>query len=251
MPGQRIGAQPTPEAATPDVVEPAVPLNFKDKTGLVLPGDKFDGVVTGKYREELIEKLSQWMSIKILRIIKVSGSEPSYTLELDNGKIHIESISKLLDSTHVRSRIAAVTGMLIRRFKAVDWDVISSTILACAEVWDAGPEMETEGEMIAILQQYLSSRPWLGAMKSTVNESRLPMIKGNAIAVNTSDIYMYMMREFNSRMTIRQIATALVALHAESYRTRIAGVDQSRWLLPLSLFQPQDFAKNLTQENPQ
>lgn len=251
-PGQRIEAatqkpmQPEPEqeALNPDVIHQPV-LNFQGKMGVVLPGDGFAGKVDATSREDLLDKLSQWLGVKVLKVVKVSGSEPSYTLELENGKVHIESTQKLLEAGYMRARIASVTGMLIKRFKAPDWDLFTATILSCAELKDAGPEMDIEGEMIAILQQYLSSRPWLGREKASANESKLPQVKGDAITVNPSDIYMYVLREFASKITPRQIAMALVALGADSFRTRIAGVDQARWLLPTSLFTPSDYQKEI------
>lgn len=184
-------------------------------------------------RVAAMEMLSQWMGIRILRIVKITGSEPSYSIETEIGVVDVETTHKLLDASFMRARFAAVTRHLLRRFKGAEWDNICSAILANLVEKDGGDELELEGEIRSYLQHYLASRSFLTSLRGVPPaQTRLPIVVEGLITVSAVDIQQWIFREFSYRITLRDLAHRLTLVGGHTMRFRAAGIDQTRWCLP-------------------
>lgn len=191
-----------------------------------------------------LEQVSQWLGLRVLQFVKVTGREPSYVIVAEKANVDIECMAKLLDSRFVRARIAALTEVMIPRMKADEWDRIVGGLLSAVTIKDAGAELEIEGEITMILQQYLTARQFLATTReATVHTARQPLVKDDRITVNTTDIQLYLQREFARPMSTRAIATSLSSIRAESFRIRVCSIDQTRWRLPEE-WRPQDFGQD-------
>ena len=68
-------------------------------------------------RAKLCENVSQVLGVRVLRLIKITGKEPQYRMELAEGKIEFPSVAKLISQEAVRVAIAAAVGRLIVKLK--------------------------------------------------------------------------------------------------------------------------------------
>ena len=68
--------------------------------------------------------------------------------------------------------------------------------------------------------------------------SRKPMILDRAITVCASDIQLYVNRTWSQLFTVQAITGMLSVIGAQSFRHHVKKIDQSRWKLPATLFDP-------------
>src|SRR5260370_24842726 len=80
----------------------------------------------------LYERICAVLGVRICRLVKFAGKEPTFHMELEEKKIEFLSVRKLMSQSAVREQIAASTGKIIRKFKGKDWDQLAQTMLdAC------------------------------------------------------------------------------------------------------------------------
>jgi hypothetical protein len=224
--------QPAPTApADPDALAPGVlrsGIDFRSRTDAD--------------RIAMLTSASTWLGLRILRLVKVTGREPSYMLELEIGRIELSSTQKLIDQGAFRSAIAASLNILPDRMQRDDWERFVRLLMGSAVEVDGGAENETEGDTVQYLQQYLVGRSFITDTRNMApGQYRNPVVIDGRIAVNAVDVQAYLWREFNRRSTTREIAAGLASIGAEAHRWRLRGMDQSRWLLPVNIFRPEEY----------
>jgi hypothetical protein len=93
------------------------------------------------------------------------------------------------------------------------------------------------------LDHYLSETPFIDSIEGeSIQTRRKPTIMDGKIAICSSDFQPHINKTFNENHSVKAVASMLTALGASSTRVRSARFrDQSRWLLPLNEFVPDDF----------
>jgi hypothetical protein len=191
----------------------------------------------------LCDGLSKLFGVEILRIVKLSGQNPAYRIELAQGKAHFDNVGKFISQSAVRSAIAARLGKLIPDFKPKQWKRIAQDMLDACIVEDGGPELEADGEARMYLSQYLEESEFiLQIADQTGATKRKPMVRQGRITVCASDLQSFINLTTHQGLSPRAVAAMLSAIGAASKRVRGKGFkEQGRWVLPISEFDPADY----------
>ena len=194
-------------------------------------------------KASLCEYISQVLGVRILRIVKITGKEPTYQLVLENGTIELAHVGKLLDQNSVRMAIATATNKLIKRLKPKLWDQLAQCMLDALIEEEGGPETQLEGAMRMYLEQYLTDVAFIPAIEGQPsNAIRRPMVLDGQIAVNSADLQLFINKTFVQNLSVKAVASMLAAIGAKNIRVRSAkNGEQGRWLLPADQFNPADY----------
>jgi hypothetical protein len=104
----------------------------------------------------LCERISAVLGVRICRLVKFTGKEPTFRMELEETKVEFLSVRKLMSQSAVREQIAASTGKIIRKFKGKDWDQLAQAMLDACVIEQGGEENEREGAARMHVAHYLS-----------------------------------------------------------------------------------------------
>ncbi len=192
----------------------------------------------------LCEYISQAMGVRILRIVKITGKEPTYQIVLENGKVELTDVAKLLNQNSVRMAIATATNKLTTRLKPKLWDQLAQCLLDALIEEEGGPETQLEGAMRMYLEQYLTDVAFIPSIEGQPsNAIRRPMMIDGQIAVNSADLQLFINKTFVQNLSVKAVASMLAAIGAKNIRVRGAkNREQGRWLLPIDQFNPADYA---------
>lgn len=192
----------------------------------------------------MCEYISDVLGVRILRIVKVTGKEPTYQLVLENAKIELANVGKLLDQNSVRMAIATATNKLTKRLNPKQWDQLAQCILDALIEEEGGPEAQLEGAARMYLEQYLTDVAFIPAIEGQPsNAVRRPMLIDDRIAVNSADFQLFINKTFLQNVSVKAVASMLAAIGATNIRVRTAkNREQGRWLLPTDQFNPSDYA---------
>jgi hypothetical protein len=198
----------------------------------------------------LCEYISEVLGVRILRIVKITGKEPTYQIILENSKIEINNVGKLLDQNSVRMAIATATNKLTNRLKPKLWDRLAQSILDALIELEGGPETQLEGLVRMYLEQYLTDVAFIPAIAGQPsNAVRRPMLLAGQISINSADLQLFVNKTFVQSLSVKAVASMLSAIGAKSIRVRGArGREQGRWLLPVTEFDPADYVEKYQRE---
>jgi hypothetical protein len=233
-------AAPAPAPAPADA--PATPAP-------VANGDP-SGPTPAAARALLCDRITQALGVRVLRLIKITGEEPTYVMELDDSTIKFSNVSKLIDQKSVRVAIAAATNRLIPRIKPAAWEQLVQTMLDALTEQEGGDETDAVGATKMYLARYLSETAFIPSIESQpIQSAHKPTVINGQIAVSASDLQMHLNKVLFQNLSVKAIAQMLTVIGAKSLRIRGARLrDQSRWLLPLEMFDPGDFVAPTKEE---
>jgi len=198
----------------------------------------------------LCEQISKVLGIGVVRIVKVTGKEPQYRMELAGGeKIEFSNVGKLISQESVRLAIAATVGRIIP--KITKWDRLAQAMLDACIVEAGTEEMEWEGAARMYIQHYLSETGFIQLIEGQrVQEQRRPMVIDARITICASDIQVYVNKTMFQNLSVKAIAGMLAALGSKSMRVRGQGFkEQSRWVLPAEEFDAQEYSGKGASDN--
>jgi len=198
----------------------------------------------------LCERISQVLGIRILRLIKVTGKEPTYQMELESATIEFPNVGKFIDQASVRLAIASATNRLIPKIKPKVWEQLAQTMLDALTETEGGDETDFKGSIRMYINQYLSDTGFIETIENQPpNALRCPTILDGRIAICSSDLQPHVNRNFSQNLSVKAIASMLAAIGARNITVKGKTFKpQSRWLLPVEEFDPADFT---TQPAPQ
>ena len=179
------------------------------------------------------EYLSELFGVRILRIVKIRGKEPSYHMELDSGKVEFPRVEKLIDQQQVRLAIAAHSNKIIRRFRTKEWDMVAASMLSALTEVEGGMELEFEGAIRTFLHAYLQQANFVDPNEENPTFLLRPMIVGQSIAIAVHDLLLWISRTLQVRVSAKEVTSALVAIGANPYDIATPKLRQSRWKLPV------------------
>jgi hypothetical protein len=204
------------------------------------PGEPVDPMAT---KAALCESISAALGIRILRLVKITGKEPTYQVELEQGRIELPNVSGLIEQKSLRLAIASAVNKIIPKIKPRVWERLSQAMLDALIEREGGIETEFEGSMRVNLGHYLTETAFIPSVEGQPSHAiRRPMIIGEQVAVNSVDLQLYLNKTFGQNLSVKAIASMLSAIGAQSIRVRGAKIrEQGRWLLPVDQFDPVDF----------
>ncbi len=191
----------------------------------------------------LCEQLSKILGVPILRILKITGKEPTYQIELENTTLELASVGKLIDQKSLRLTIAAGVDRLIPKIKPKEWERVAQMILNALTVTEGGEETDLRGSIRLYLDHYLSETAFIDTIEGQpVHAWRKPTVIDGRIAICTSDLQPHINKTFSQNLSLKAVASMLAAIGAVSVRIRGSHFrDQSRWLLPAAEFDPAQY----------
>jgi hypothetical protein len=225
----KLPERPTPAQSDPDAQNDA--------------GQQRTNPDSAPARTLLCDQISNVLGIRIIRILKITGKEPTYQIELDVAKIEFANVNKLVDQRSFRMAVAAAADRLIPKIKPKIWDQIAQVMLDALTVEDGGEETDFVGAVRIHLENYLSQTPFIDSIADQpIQTRRKPTVIDGRIAICSSDFQTHLNKTNNENHSVKAVASMLTALGASSTRIRSASLrDQSRWLLPLAEFAPDQF----------
>jgi len=208
------------------------------------PGSATSAPNPERAKMALCDELSGDFGVEVLRIVKLSGQDPAYRIELAEGQAHFGNVGKFISQAAVRSAIAARVGKLIPNFKPKKWRRIVQRMLDACIVEDGGAELEADGAALMYLSQYLEENTFISSIAGQVAANkRKPMVYGGRITVCSSDLQIFINIATHQNLSVIAIAAMLSAIGAKWFRMRGKGFrEQGRWKLPVSEFDPADYA---------
>ena len=199
----------------------------------------------------LCERISAVLGVRIWRLVKFAGKQPTFRMELEQRKIEFLSVRKLISQSTVREEIAASTGKIIRKFKGKDWDQLAQAMLDACVIEQGGEENEREGAARIYVVHYLSKTGFIDSLEGQqVQNLRKPIVLDGKVAICASDLQMYVQKTLRQILSVKAVASMLGALGGKSIRVRGQKFrEQSRWVLPLDQFDPAEYSQCKTEEH--
>ena len=117
--------------------------------------------VTPTARALLCERISAAVGVRVLRIVKVAGQEPTYRVDLETTKIGFANVDQLIVQQKFRMKIANAADHLVPKIKA--WDQVAQMMLNARTVEDGGDEADLVGLARIYVEGYLSETPFIDA----------------------------------------------------------------------------------------
>jgi RepB DNA-primase from phage plasmid len=236
-----------------DYFQRTIAKAFKEKENMAL-GNSFEAPVqepgqpspqtkpdSATARALLCEQISNAVGVRVLRIVKIAGQEPTYRVELEIAKIGFASVDKLVGQQSFRMKIASAAEHLVPRIPGKVWDRVAQMMLNALTVEDGGDEADLVGAAKMYVERYLSETPFIDAEEEQVYQTRFkPAIYEGQIAIRSHDLQQHINKAWAENRPIKEVTAMLSALGATSTRLKRTGLrDQSRWLLPPDLFPPE------------
>ena len=194
-------------------------------------------------RAILCDQISQVLGVRVLRIVKVTGKEPTYQMELDSAKVEFPSVAKLVEQRSLRLAIASAVDRLIPKVKPKLWEQVAQAMLDSLTIEDGGEETDFVGSAKMHVDNYLSETPFIeSVVDQPLQTRRKPAIIDGQITICSGDLQLHLNKTSGENHPIKAVASMLTAIGASITRVKATRFrDQSRWLLPLSEFAPGDY----------
>ncbi len=200
----------------------------------------------------LCETLSEILGIRILRMLKITGREPSYQIELDDATVELSSVAKILEQGSLRTAIAAQTEKLTNKVKAKDWDTVAQKMLQALTIQEGGEEASLKGSTRLYLDSYLSETAFIQSIEAqTIQTIRKPTVLNShpgQIAICSSDFQVYLTKVQNQNLSVKAVASMLASIGCQCVRAYGKFREQSRWVLPVEDFSPAQYTTHLQEE---
>jgi hypothetical protein len=184
------------------------------------------------------------LGVRICRLVKFTGKEPTFHMKLEEGKIEFPDVGKLIAQDSVRLAIAGSIGKLIRKLKPKVWEQLAQVMLDACIVEQGGEETEWEGAARMYVTHYLSETGFIDTLEGQqVQNQRKPILLDSKVAICASDLQMYVNKTTFQNLSIKAVASMLGVLGGKSVRVRGAKFkEQSRWILPVDQFDPAEYS---------
>jgi hypothetical protein len=201
----------------------------------------------------LCQRISEILGIRVCRILKFTGKEPTFHMELEEGKIEFQNVGKLISQDSVRIAIAGSIGKLIRKLKPKVWEQLAQAMLDACIIEQGGEEIEWEGAARMYVAHYLSETGFIETLEGQqVQNQRKPILLDGKVAICASDLQMYVNKTTFQNLSIKALASMLGVLGGKSIRVRGAKFkEQSRWVLPVDQFDPAEYSPGKEEPNAQ
>jgi hypothetical protein len=211
--------------------------------------DRPGGADPEAQKARLCDRVSKALGVQTLGFVKITGQDPTYHMNLGDGTvIEFSTFARFTNQDHVRNAIGAVTNRLVPRLKPRTWGEIAQAMLDALVEKAGGDETDMLGSTRIHLHRYLSDVGFIDAIEDQpLHAQRRPTVLDGAVAIAAADFQMYVNKTTGGNITVKAITSRLAALGAESVRPRSGSFrDQSRWLLPVDGFKPEDYLERKT-----
>lgn len=109
---RRSGGVASPNS--PDQEEQVLPSTVSPDTQSASAEEQSDPATA---KALLCEQISKVLGVRVMGLVKITGKEPSYQMQLENNKIEFSHVGKLIDQRSFRLGIASAVDLLIPKIK--------------------------------------------------------------------------------------------------------------------------------------
>jgi hypothetical protein len=213
------------------------------------PNGIADSADPGIAKAQIWERISEILGIRIYRVVKITGKDPIYRADLEGAKVEFSNVKKLVTQETFRCIMAAETDYFPPKQKPRAWEEIVRLMLSALTQEEGGEEMELEGRARLYISQYLAETRFIDSVEGqNTQNGRKPMILDGTITVCASDIQLYVNKTWGQSFSLQAIAGMLSVTGARMLRHRVKYVDQSRWRLPLTAFDPKHYSAHYRED---
>jgi hypothetical protein len=195
-------------------------------------------------KAKLCEHISRLLGVSVLRIVKVTGKEPVFLMDLEEGRVEFD-VGKLISHKSVGLALAAKAGKIIPNLKPHIWRGLAQMLLDACIVVEGTDDLEFEGAARIQIDKYLSENPPILSLEGTsAQELYKPLIDKGKIAISAANLQTYIIKTTMQNVSVKSVAAMLAAIGGQPVRVRPRGVkEQSRWALPVNEFDPKDYSQ--------
>ena len=93
----------------------------------------------------LCQQIGEILGVRLLRLVKLGGSDPVYLMELEEGVINFPDVGKFISQRAVGLALAARVGKVIRKFTANEWRQLSQMFLDACTTEEGTDDLEYKG----------------------------------------------------------------------------------------------------------
>jgi hypothetical protein len=196
-------------------------------------------------RALLCDQISNAIGVRVLRIVKIDGQEPTYRVELETTKIGFPNVDQLVGQQKFRMKIAGAAEHLVPRIPDRVWDRIAQMMLSALTVEDGGDEATLVGAARMYVERYLAETPFIDAEAEQTYQTRFkPTVYEGQIAIRAFELQQHINKASAENRPIKEVTAMLSALGATNTRLKRTRLrDQTRWLLPPDLFPPESASR--------
>jgi hypothetical protein len=200
-------------------------------------------------KAQVLERVSAIVGIRIYRVVKITGKDPIYRMDLEGVKVEFSTVKKLVTQDSFRCAIAAATNFLPPKQKTKGWEELVGMILSALTEEDGGEEMDLEGQARMYVSQYLAETGFIEVIDCQNTQiARKPMIIDGTITVCSNDVQRHVNNVTAQNLSIKEITAMLSVVGGRSFRLHRGAADQTRWKLPSSEFDPARFSAHYRED---
>jgi hypothetical protein len=194
-------------------------------------------------RAQLCEQISNILGIRVLRIVKVAGQDPTYRIELESVPVIFPSVEHLITQKKFQMKIASAADHMVPLMRADRWNAVAKMMLAALTVEDGGDEADAVGAAKMHVDSYLRESRFIEVDAELQQQTRfMPAVYDGRIAIRAKELLQHINKSGAEHLAIKDVTAMLSILGASSLRLKNTKLrDQTRWLLPVSDFPPESY----------
>lgn len=227
---QRTIARARVEASKSDAMQEI--STFAQSQGSAAPS-----VLDPNQKDILLQSLSSMFGVQLIQIKRYIADPPVYQLITARGNITLGDVDSLIVQRAMRSKLAAATGVYMRKFKDDQWDDIAQTLLNCCMDIPLDDAASEEGEAMEWINAYLTNKPPLPEenIEEAVMNS-VPIRVPGGTAIFGMDFRKWLRVTQQEKMTGKKMGILLRGIGARiqplAYMKNGAATTRSVWIIP-------------------
>jgi hypothetical protein len=186
-------------------------------------------------RKDLLDKISNAIGVRIIRIIRYKQDPPRYRLVSQSGEIELGAVSNLVEQTPLRYAIAATEGIYMRKFKAQEWNGIAQSLLNACESYDIGPEGTDIGQTKAWLSVYLDENKPGAESDATISNQDPFYDESGTVFIFLSHFRLWLKTKQDEKISARQLGVLLRKIGCDPESIGFAGSTRNVWKTPVKV----------------
>jgi hypothetical protein len=199
---------------------------------------------TDSKRHAAAEAVAQALRLHVKRVRKVRGENPSYIVDLIDGRSAEMSGSDFFNQNRFAGVLFVAFDFAIPRFKEAQWRGILGSLSQLIEPVTRDLELTAEGVVVKFLLSYLAEVPFqLEPLSRSMSIQKFyPLVREEHVAVSATHLSIYVKQTFHEAYSVATLALMLQKIGSRPWRERLGRqTEQSRWLLPSDQFPAEEY----------
>jgi hypothetical protein len=186
----------------------------------------------GVDRKEIMEDVSRLMGLSLVDVRRITGNPATYILDFEEGRVSITSTT-ILSPAGLQEAVAEGTRRVIRKLSnrsEPSHEVLAQRILLAAQDDDIGEEATDEGELLALIQEYIDSRGRVVRVDAVVDFPQTePCVFDGRLWIPLTHLLRYLKISWSMHISRRDLAHRLRQSGAIQRDFYIGSSKLSRW----------------------